>query len=444
MIFWAGRSLCLINCHVFDGELNSSVLHGTTITVQFDDDGIGRIAAIGDNPSSRDVVMDLGGSTVLPGLINAHCHIFNDGGLRPLGDEVYFRSIRRWPARSLFLRKIAVNLRSALHAGVTTVRCLGEPHSFDLLIRTQLKKRNAVAPRIIAAGTGICITGGHAAAISRVADSPWDVRQAVRQGIREGNDLIKIFSTGGVADSRRKGEAGRLQMTPDEIAAACDEAHRAGLMVASHAQSPKGVLEALTGGVDTIEHGAELSVETVALFLNNEKALHGQSALIPTLSPVLHLCGIDPHVTKLPAQMLENITYVRDGMIVGLRAAKSAGIKIGIGNDASMPAVTHYDFWRELLYISAIGAFTPQETIHLATAGNAELLGIGHLTGRIAPGLSADLVAFKDNPTVDLRALSRPAFVMMEGHFIAEPRVTARIEAVDEALRTIDVIAAVV
>jgi imidazolonepropionase-like amidohydrolase len=434
----AERSLCLINCNVFDGGRNSPTLQDATITIHFDASGAGRVAAIGENPASHDAVVDLHGGTVIPGLINAHCHIFNDGGLAPLGDRKYFQSITRGPALAAFSRKVDVNLRNALHSGVTTLRCMGEPHAFDLRVRRRLRGRKGAAPRLIAAGAGICITGGHSAAISRAADSPWAVRQLVRQGIHEGVDFIKIFSTGGVADSRRRGEAGRLQMTPEEIAAACDEAHRAGLMVASHAQSPQGVIEALTAGVDTIEHGAELPHLAVALFLKNDKALNGRSALVPTLSPALHLCGLDLGLTRLPPAMLENMIYVKNSMISGLRAAKAENIKIGIGNDASMPTVTHYDFWRELLYVSAIGNFSPRETIHLATAGNADVLGIDHLTGRIAPGLSADLVAFKEDPTADLRVLAHPAFVMIEGHQILQPEIASRIEAVDQALGAID------
>lgn len=437
----ASRSTCLVNCHVFDGGRDSPILHDTTITIYDDGSGIGRIAAIGERPAAEDSVIDLHGASVIPGLINAHCHIFNDGRLGMLGDRRYFESLWRWPARIAFLRKVAQNLKDTLNAGVTTIRCLGEPHALDLYMRTRLKKCRGEAPRIVAAGKGICITGGHAAAISHVADSPWAVRQAVREGVLAGNDLIKIFSTGGVADSRRKGEAGRLQMTPEEIAAACDEAHRADLMVASHVQSTKGVLEALENGVDTIEHGAELPQEAVDLFLKNDKALNGQSALIPTLSPALHLCAIDQCITRLPQHILENMLFVRHSIISGLRTAKTAHIRIGIGNDASMPTVTHYDLWRELVYISVFGDFTPRETIHMATAVNAELLGINHQTGRILPGLSADLAAFQKDPLSDLHALASPSFVMIEGHPILLPRVATRIDAVDSVLETLDIVA---
>ena len=430
--------ICLVNCSVFNGSLDSDFESDTTVIIQ---DGI--IHEIGASVPAGAQVIDMNGKYLMPGLINAHCHLFSNGKPSTVGRSesllnMYVSAIGCWPGRTLFKRKISRNIYNALHAGITTLRCLGDPHFYDVKIRDSLKYSPGLAPRIIAAGMGICITGGHANSISLKADSPWECRKAVRQNVREGVDQIKILSTGGASDSRRVGEAGRLQMTPKEIFAACDEAHRAQLLVASHCLSSDGVLESLRGGADTIEHGATLNDEMVALFKQNPNSLRGWSALIPTLSPVFHLCGVNRETAMISQAMADNVALIREGMVSATKVALNTGIRIGIGSDAAMPMVTHYDFWRELLYLCSCTGISAKHAIHLATTGNAEILGISHQTGRIAAGLSADLIGFDNNPFENINILANPRFVMMQGHQLHKPRVN-RFERVETCLNQINV-----
>jgi imidazolonepropionase-like amidohydrolase len=429
------KYIALTNCHVFSGNENDQILNDAIIIIEkIKQEGSekGYILNIGSANSikipEKAEVIDTKGAYIIPGLINAHCHLFGSGRLIVSASKDWMinlmvTAIKHWPLKLAFKKLIKQNLMNSLNAGVTTVRCLGDPFFYDIEVKSELENSAIPAPRMICSGMGLGSTGAHAAILSTQSDSPWEFRKAVRRNIRKQADIIKLFSTGGAADSKRVGEAGCLQMTPEEITAACDEAHRANYSVACHAQSTKGVHEALIGGVDTIEHGADLTDEMVELFKINPKSLKGLTALIPTLSPVLHLSEIDAEKTKISSTMIENVKLIREGIIKGLQRALSEGIEIGIGNDAAMPLVTHYDFWRELFYISKYADISPKKTISLATISNARILGIDNLTGSLVPGKSADLIAFKNNPLDDLLALSKPEFVMISGKCIHKPTV---------------------
>lgn len=291
-----------------------------------------------------------------------------------------------------------------------------------------------IGPRILAAGKIITSSGGHGADfLAYVADSPWEARKAVRKAIQDGADFIKIASTGGVSDSERIGEAGRPEMTLEEITAACDEAHRAGLKVASHVHSTLGVEEALLGGVDTIEHGADLNDDLIRLFKNNPRSLMGTSALVPTLSVIINVTDNDIKDTRFTPVQFENGVIIRDRMINAFQKALEGGVKIGIGNDAGVVLTPHYDVWKELVHFVEYGNMTPRQAIYHATKCNAEILGIEDETGTIEAGKSADFVVLDGNPAENLALLSKPSMVVVFGQVIENPTVK-RVKEVDAVL----------
>ena len=143
-------------------------------------------------------------------------------------------------------------------------------------VRDAIEEGRIPGPRMRAAGAVLCMTGGHGWPIGRAVDSPWDARKAVREQMWAGADCIKMIATGGVMT---KGAVpGNAQLTPDELAAAIDEAHRHGLRVAAHAIGTQGIKNALRAGIDSIEHGTLLDDEAIALF--KERNVY----LVPTLS----------------------------------------------------------------------------------------------------------------------------------------------------------------
>jgi imidazolonepropionase-like amidohydrolase len=334
------------------------------------------------------------------------------------------------------LRKNAIN---ALNAGITTLRTMGDPEYLDVKLRKEIREGKLIGPRLLVSGPGICTTGGHGGAMSHVADSVPEIRKAVRKNLRNEVDLIKILSTGGVMDARNIGEAGRPQMTVEEIETACFEAHRANLLVATHCESTKGIKEALKGGVDTIEHGAEIPDELVPLFKNNPNSLRGYTALISTLSAGMGLATLDTETTKITDIKFKNAKLIEEGMIKGFQKAYKQGIKLGCGTDASVPFSTHYGFWKELKYYTLYSDMSAKEAIHLATLNNAEILGIDDITGSIEIGKSADLLVVKGNPREDITHLSHVKHVFIRGKFIKNPKIKKVKEVEKKPIQPLDI-----
>ena len=249
-------------------------------------------------------------------------------------------------------KRTKANILTQLNSGVTGLRSLGDPGYEVAEAREAIEAAEYVGPRILASGPLLAAIGGHGVPqIALVNDSPWEGRRNVRQSLRNGANCIKIAATGGVTDARSLGEAGRPQLTEEEMAAICDETHEAGVIVATHAQGEIGVTEAQKAGVDTIEHGCPLTPEMVELFKNNPRSLRRYSALVPTLIPALPLSTLDTEVTKVNDVVKPNGIAIFENMLDGLRTAVAEGVVIGTGTDSACTYVTHYSFWRELDYL---------------------------------------------------------------------------------------------
>ncbi|KWX86159.1 imidazolonepropionase [Paenibacillus riograndensis] len=157
------------------------------------------------------------------------------------------------------------------------------------------------------------------------------------------------------------------------------------------------------------------------------------SALIPTLQAAYPSAKLDLSLTKVSETVKENSRRVYDSRPKGVRQTVEHNIKIGVGTDASMPYVTHYDLWRELDHFMRQTKLNPRRIIEQVTKSNAEILGIDHLTGSIEIGKQADLIVLEQNPLDNIQALADAAMVMVRGNLIQTPAVT-RIQAVDELL----------
>jgi len=428
------QNLAFTHLNLFNGKLDSDLQEDITILVEVKPNGKGvdgTITHVGPSdeadipPGYREI--NLSGKYVIPGLINAHCHLFGEGRPRALLSApesvlMFFVKLMNSRLASGYVKSLMrKNAQTALNAGVTTLRSVGDFNFYDVAVREEIETGKHPGPRLVVSGKGICVTGGHGWFISYVVDNPWDVRKAVRNILRHGADLIKILSTGGVMDSKRLGEAGRAQMTVEEISAACDEAHRAGYKVATHCESTLGIREALLGGVDSIEHGAPIPDDLIPLFKNNPKALNGYTTLVSTVSAGMDLSELGREVLKIPDVVQKNAEIIRDGMISGLKTAVESDISIGMGTDASVPFVPHYEFWRELVYYQHFAGLTNKRAINIATEKNAELLGIDEITGTIEVGKSADLIVLDGNPLDDLMALGDIRHVVYRGNLIGQP-----------------------
>jgi imidazolonepropionase-like amidohydrolase len=373
--------------------------------------------------------VDLKGAYILPGLINAHCHLTGSGKptkLMKLSDKNMKRLIKflATPIGKIILLKLMKsNALNALNAGITTLRSMSDPLYIDLKLRDQINEGKIIGPRLFCAGKGICITGGHGWIMAFVADSVTEIRKAVRQNLRMRVDHIKILSTGGVMDARKVGEAGRPQMTIEEIETACFEAHRGGLLVATHCESTDGIREALKGGVDSIEHAAEIPDDLVPLIRNNPKSLRGYTVIVPTVSAGMGMAVLPKEDTKITPESFENAKIIEKGMISALQKAYKEGLKFSCGTDASVPYSLQYEVWKELRYYLRYTEMTPQEAIYYATKGNAENMGIDDITGSIEVGKFADLIVVEGNPLENIDYLGDVSKVIIRGHIINNPKV---------------------
>jgi imidazolonepropionase-like amidohydrolase len=431
------RPFALTNVSVVTGDLDGTVLPETTIVV----DRTGVIEKVG--PVSQAIVpaehqrIDLAGRYVVPGLINAHAHLFADG--KPLPAALSNESVERIASffmhsplgRRMVKRRAKASVLTQLHSGVTTLRSLGDVAYEVVAVRDEINRRKYVGPRVLASGPLLAVSGGHGAPmIALISDSPWDGRRNVRVNLRHGVDAIKIAATGGVTDARAVGEAGRPQMTEEEMAAICDEAHRAGIIVAAHAESQEGVKTALRAGVDTIEHGSPMDAEIVDLFKDNPRSLRGTSALIPTLQAALPLVKLDQGITDADDVVRANAAVILDRIIDAVHDALDNDITIGMGTDSALTYVTHYNTWRELDYVVRYGGLTPAQALHAATQSNARILGLDDVTGSVKPGKAADLVVLEANPLEGFRAFADPHMVIARGAIIERPHVT-RFDEID-------------
>lgn len=366
---------------------------------------------------------------IMPGLINAHAHLFSSG--RPLSGNLSDSALNMAYAllesrlgRSLLRKVMTKNSMIALQSGVTTIRSVGEFFYEDVWLRDQYISKKKVGPNLMVSGFFLSVTDGHGAPyLSLESDSPWEGRKSVRKNIKKGVDWIKICITGGVTDAQRVGEAGALQFTLEEVSAICDEAHKNGVMVAAHVESTEGVRIGLKAGVDTIEHGAPMDEEIINLYKDNQKSLRGYSALIPTFQAAAPFALLDRNETGVTNTVYKNGKMVYNGMLTSFRQAIEHEIMVGVGNDASMSFVTHYDFWRELDHQIRYGGLDPRVALHNVTQINAEILGIEKEYGSVDVGKYADLLVLNENPASNIRSLKNIEMVIKDGKPIKKKRV---------------------
>ena len=365
-----------------------------------------RIEAVGSDlpvPAGARVV-DLGGATLLPGLIDLHTHLTSTG--------VHWEEelLKTTPGQAALHG--AANARTTLLAGFTTCRDMGPTWPFtDIDLRKAIDEGVVPGPRLMVSGNYVSATGGAGDArqfsifvdvpiVRNLADGPDEIRKAVRTNLKQGADFIKILATGAVLS---KGvPPGAQQYTEEELRVAVEEAQRWGRYVAAHAHGTDGIKAAIRAGVRTVDHGSMMDDQAVELL----RAHHAY--FVPTLYTSESI-SMNPNV---PDSEKARSRQIKDQKDRSFQMVLKAGLPIGFGTDAAV--VPHGQNAREFAYRVRLGQ-SPMAAIVSATSIAAEIMGWSDRVGTIEPGKFADLIAVSGDPLRDITALERVAWVMKGG-----------------------------
>ncbi len=359
-----------------------------------------KIREVSDKPiKTADAgVIDCGGQTLMPGLIDCHVHVFLS--------EVYLRRLEDMPL-TLMTARAAQLMRGMIDRGFTSVRDTG---GADWGIKSAVDQRFLAGPRLFIAGKAIGPTGGHSDGRRRtdpgtrchccnalvftmgIADGVSGVRRAVREEMRQGCDQIKLMMSGGVASPYDPLDS--LQFSPDEVAAAVEEAHAFGRYVCAHAYTPEAITRAANAGVRTIEHGNLIDEPSAKLMADKGMFLIANLVAYYAMKERAAEFG-------MTGEMLEKNDLVIDGALRSLEICKRAGVPVAYGSD--LLGQLQVDQSREFSLRSNV--VKPVEVIRSATSIAARVLRHEGKLGCLKAGAFADLLVVAGNPLKDLSVL---------------------------------------
>ena len=264
-------------------------------------------------------------------------------------------------------------------------------------------------PRMRAAGRAICMTGGHGYRNGIEVDGADEARKAARLQLKAGADVIKVMATGGVLTPGT--QPGSSQLTQEEMAAAVDEAHKAGRTAVAHAEGREGIYNAILAGVDSIEHGYELDDEIIELMLK-----HG-TFLCPTLTCDIRIAE---HGSEfgISADSVDKMKRWLDHLLDSFQRAHRAGVRVAAGNDAIAEWISVGDIASEIAAMVQYG-MDAHDALIAATANAAQLLQLTD-EGVVVSGKRANLVILDGNPLVDIKALQKVVAVMKDGNWVMQ------------------------
>jgi imidazolonepropionase-like amidohydrolase len=407
------QSIIVIRAGTLIDGVSASPRHDQLITIH--GNSITEVAAAGKDATPPNlppgaVFIDLSQATVLPGLIDAHTHIFLQGEDPAAGG--YDIQLLKYPL-AFRAARATVSARRALEQGFTTLRDMeteGAGYG-DVGIKMAIEGGYIPGPRLFVATRAISTTGGYnlegyAPEIevpkgAQLIDGPVEARKAAREQLDHGADWIKVYMTHRSWVGKNGELISQPTLTVEELRAIVDETHGWGKKVACHAYSGEGLQRALDGGCDSIEHGLQLSDAQIAQMIRQG------TWLCATLSPY--------YADWAPAETPEGQRDRKRASDheISFRKAVKAGVKIAFGTDMggipwSEPIAQEFPHMVDL-------GMTPMQAIQSATSRAAELLEMKGRIGVIAPGAYADVIALSGDPLSNVKILENVGFVMKDG-----------------------------
>jgi imidazolonepropionase-like amidohydrolase len=369
-----------------------------------------KISAVGQNlrvPAGAQI-LDFSQDTVLPGLIDAHVHLWRG--------TFYER-----PPVGLTALRSQKAIQYGLSQGIVAVRVLGSWDFVDVALKRAVDEDTIIGPHIFPAGHAISTIGGHGDLIDMpwqfalkdyytplhgFINSPAEAEEAVHLQLKYGARVIKVLVSGGVISPLDSPDA--EQVSPEELKVIVEQAHMANVKVAVHAENIRSIMAALDAGVDSIEHGSELDRQAIDLMKSRHVYLDPTLFVIDQLERMAK-AGAMPNFVAAKAGALATRHYASFAM------ALKAGLSMAAGSDQLYEPgkATVLD---EVIALVDHG-MSPQMALTAVTRNNADLLGLPEL-GTVASGKEADLVAVHGDPLTDIRAIKNVRSVVFKGELV--------------------------